>query len=42
MEAQVLYGRQLALSANEAAAVPAGTQILPAMQVDEHQIICQR
>ncbi|MCG0731296.1 putative ATP-dependent DNA helicase/translocase (putative) [Lactiplantibacillus plantarum] len=42
MEAQILYGRQLALSANEAAAVPAGTQILPAMQVDEHQIICQR
>ncbi|WP_338816594.1 DEAD/DEAH box helicase [Lactiplantibacillus argentoratensis] len=42
MDAQSLYGRQLALSASEATALPTGTQILPAMQVDEHHIICQR
>lgn len=42
MEAQALYGRQLALSAHEATALPAGVQVLPAMQVDEHNVICQR
>ncbi|MCT3313400.1 DNA/RNA helicase, partial [Lactiplantibacillus pentosus] len=42
MQAQELYGRQLALSAEAARDLPAGCQVLPAMQVTATQVQCQR
>lgn len=42
MQAQELYGRQLALSAEAARDLPAGCQVLPAMQVTAIQVQCQR